>query len=253
MQKIEILGISFDNVTMDEAVSLALSYAEKGAQATVVTPNAEILQLCASFDEVKNAVRAADIVLPDGEGALWAARRLGSPLKQKVAGVEFGTELLKKASENGKSVFLLGGKEGVAAKAAEELTRRFPKLSIVGIENGYFEKCGEENERVISKINESGADILYVCLGAPAQEKWVLHNKSALHSPKIIACLGGSLDIYAGVSKRAPRIFIKMRAEWLWRVIRQPSRIGRLARLPMFMISVNRYKRKYKLKARSTK
>jgi N-acetylglucosaminyldiphosphoundecaprenol N-acetyl-beta-D-mannosaminyltransferase len=248
MQKIQILGVSFDNVTMKEAVSLAFSYIENGTQAAVVTPNAEILQLCLESEDVKRSVCAAEIVLPDGEGALWAAKKLGSPLKQKVAGVEFGMELAKKAAENGKSIFLLGGKEGVAQKAGEELLIKFPTLKIVGSESGYFDKTGEENARIIDLINKSGADILYVCLGAPMQEKWIFDNRSILTSPKLMVCLGGSLDIYSGEAKRAPEIFIKMRIEWLWRFLRQPSRIGRMMKLPKFMISVNKYKRKYKSK-----
>jgi N-acetylglucosaminyldiphosphoundecaprenol N-acetyl-beta-D-mannosaminyltransferase len=248
MQKIQILGVSFDNVTMEEAVSLAFSYIENGTQAAVVTPNAEILQLCLESEDVKRSVCAAEIVLPDGEGALWAAKKLGSPLKQKVAGVEFGMELAKKAAENGKSIFLLGGKEGVAQKAGEELLIKFPTLKIVGSESGYFDKTGEENARIIDLINKSGADILYVCLGAPMQEKWIFDNRSILTSPKLMVCLGGSLDIYSGEAKRAPEIFIKMRIEWLWRFLRQPSRIGRMMKLPKFMISVNKYKRKYKSK-----
>lgn len=248
MQKIQILGVSFDNVTMKEAVSLAFSYIENGTQAAVVTPNAEILQLCLESEDVKRSVCAAEIVLPDGEGALWAAKKLGSPLKQKVAGVEFGMELAKKAAENGKSIFLLGGKEGVAQKAGKELLIKIPTLKIVGSESGYFDKTGEENARIIDLINKSGADILYVCLGAPMQEKWIFDNRSILTSPKLMVCLGGSLDIYSGEAKRAPEIFIKMRIEWLWRFLRQPSRIGRMMKLPKFMISVNKYKRKYKSK-----
>lgn len=246
MQKIEIMGIPFDNVTMKEAVELAFSFIEKGEQALAVTPNAEILELCLKHEDVKKAVLSAEIILPDGEGALWAAKKLASPLKQKVAGVEFGLECVRKASESGKSLFLLGGKPGIAEKAAEALKSRFKSLEIAGTANGYFDKTGKENAAILAKINESGADILFVCLGAPAQEKWVCENRASLKSPKLIACLGGSLDIYSGAAKRAPKIFIRMRAEWLYRLLREPKRIGRMMNLPKFMLSVCKYKRNLK-------
>lgn len=246
MQKIEIMGIPFDNVTMAEAQRLAFSHIEEGRQALAVTPNAEILELCIKHEDVKKAVLSAEIILPDGEGALWAAKKFGTPLKEKVAGVEFGMECARRAAESGKSLFLLGGKEGVAAAAAEALTKRFPSLKIAGTLNGYFKRTGEENRAVISKINESGADILFVCLGAPAQEKWVYENRAAISAPKLIACLGGSLDIYSGTVKRAPKFFIRMRVEWLYRLLKEPARIGRMMNLPKFMISVCKYKRNLK-------
>ncbi len=241
MRKINILGIHFDNVTKNEATDLAFSYIENGTQALVVTPNAEILELCLETPEVKKAICSAEIILPDGEGALWAAKKLGTPLREKVAGVEFGAEIARRAAECGKSLFLLGGKAGVAQEAAEKLALRFPTLKIAGVRDGYFKREGEENATVLAQINASGADILFVCLGAPAQEMWVYENRKALTVPKLIACLGGSLDIYAGKKCRAPRLFIKMRAEWLYRLLREPRRIGRMMRLPKFMISIRKY------------
>jgi len=245
MQKIKIMGIPFDNVDLAEAVELAFSFAKSGKQALAVTPNAEIMELCFGHNDVKDAVLSAEIILPDGEGVLWAAKKLGTPLKQKVAGVEFGLECAHRAALENKSVFLLGGKAGVAEKAAKELKKRFEGLKIAGVCDGYFERHGKENVAVIEKINNSGADILFVCLGAPVQEIWVRANRSAF-SPKLIACLGGSIDVYAGKAKRAPRAFIRMRAEWLFRILCEPRRIVRAAALPKFIISVYKYKRKLK-------
>lgn len=245
MQKIKILDIPFDNITRDEAPLLAFSGLQNGVQTLVVTPNAEIAQLCTENESVKNAVCSADIILPDGEGIVLASKALGKPLKEKVAGVEFGMECVRLAAERGYSLFLLGGKEGIAQKAASELQNRFSALKIAGTHNGYFKKDGEETERVIADINASGADILFVCLGAPAQEKWACANKKAL-SPKLIACLGGSLDIYSGNAKRAPKIFIKLKLEWFWRFLKEPSRLPRMMKLPKFLHTVKRYKKSQK-------
>lgn len=246
MEKTEIFGIQFDNVTLSEAAELAMSYVEKGEQALAVTPNAEIMQASLDDENVKKALLSAEIVLPDGEGVVWAAKKLGSPLKQKVAGVEFGMECARICAEKGYSMFLLGGREGVAENAAKKLCFLYPKLNIIGVENGYFKKDGAENEALTDRINKSGTDVLYVCLGAPAQEKWVYQNRKKLKSVRLIACLGGSLDIYAGTAKRAPRLFISLRLEWLYRLLRQPSRAKRMTNLPRFMISVYKYKRKLK-------
>jgi len=245
MQKIEIMGIPFDNVTLSGATDLALEFIKRGEQVLAVTPNAEIIELCLHNAEAKNAVLSAEMILPDGEGALWAAKKLGTPLREKVAGVDFGIECAGRAAAEGKSLFLLGGKEGVAEKAAASLLARFPRLRIVGTESGYFIRDGAENTAVVKKINESSADILFVCLGAPAQEIWASRNRASL-SPKLIACLGGSLDVYAGEAKRAPKAFIKLRIEWLWRILREPKRIARAAALPKFMVSVYKYKGKLK-------
>lgn len=246
MQKIEIMGLPFDNVTLGEAVSLAFEFINLGKQALAVTPNAEITELCLENEEVKRAVLSAEILLPDGEGVLWAAKKFGTPLKEKVAGVDFGFECARRAAEEGKSIFLLGGKEGTAEKAAENLLSRFPALKIAGMQSGYFSRDGKENTSVINKINESRADILFICLGAPAQEIWAARNRASLSAPKLIACLGGSVDVYAGNAKRAPKIFIKMRAEWFYRIMREPKRIVRAAALPKFIISVYKHKRKLK-------
>lgn len=249
MNKIKILDIPFDNITKAEAPLMAFSRLEQGLSTLVVTPNSEIAQLCFEDERVKRAVCSADIILPDGEGVVLASKKIGSPLKEKVAGVEFGMKCAELAAQKGYSLFLLGGKEGIAQKAGEELQKRFPLLKIAGTRNGYFDKNGSENEKVVAEINNSGADILFVCLGAPSQEKWASANKDAL-SAKLIACLGGSLDIYSGNSKRAPRLFIRLKLEWFWRLLKQPSRLPRMMNLPKFLHTVNKQQ---KLLKRGTK
>ena len=249
MQKIKILDIPFDNITKKEAPELAFSRISAKKKTVVVTPNAEIAQMCAEDENIKKVVCSADMILPDGEGVVLASKKLGTPLFEKVAGVEFGMDCVSLAAERGYSLFLLGGKEGVAEKAASELCSHFPALRIAGVRNGYFDRDSKENEYVLNQINKSGADILFVCLGAPTQEKWAAENRDKL-SPLLICCLGGSLDIYSGNVKRAPKLFIKLRLEWFWRLLKEPTRIGRMMNLPKFLHSVNKYK---KLQKRGTK
>lgn len=250
MDKSKIFDIPIDNITKEEAVNMAVSRIEAGIFTIVVTPNAEIIKKCIDDENVKKAITSAHMILPDGDGTLWAAKELGVPLKEKVAGVEFGKNLIKEAAKKGFKLFLLGGKPGVAEKAAENLKKEYPNLAICGFSDGYFGKSGIESDKMIKKINDSKADILYVCLGAPAQEIWVYENREKLSSVKLVACLGGSLDIYAGTVKRAPALFVKLKLEWVWRLLKQPTRIGRMMNIPKFMIYVKKYKKQMKKESR---
>ena len=235
MKKTKIRGLAFDNVTMEEALSLASRTLKQNTQIAVFTPNAEIAQLAAENEEVRKLLNRADILLPDGAGILLAAQIAKTPLIQQVAGVDFGEKILELAARDGYPVFFLGGKPGIAALAAEKQKEKRPLLSVVGTHDGYFEKSGVENDSVLRAINESGANILFVCFGAPAQEKWIDENKAKLPRVRLLMGLGGSLDIYAGAVKRAPAFFIRARLEWLYRLWQEPKRLGRMMKIPKYI------------------
>ncbi len=236
MKKTNIRGIFFDNIDMWEAVLKAEDALSGDKTVTVFTPNAEIAQMAAENEDLKKILNRADILLPDGAGVVLASRILKTPLTEKVAGVEFGEHVLALAAKNGYSVYFLGGKQGVAELAARKMEEKYPSLSVVGTHNGYFQKEGAENDAVIEKINQSGAEIVFVCLGAPAQEKWIDKNKKSLTNARLLAGLGGSLDVYAGIVRRAPKIFIKMHLEWFYRLLKEPKRIGRMMKLPKYIV-----------------
>lgn len=235
MKKVKIRGLIFDNVSMKEAISLAMRAWEEEKTLCIFTPNAEIAQLAAENREILNLLNRADILLPDGAGILLAAKIVKTPLRQKVAGVDFGECILKLASQNGYPVFFLGGKPGIASHAAEKQKEKLPSLSVVGTHDGYFEKTGTENAAVLRQINESGASILFVCFGAPAQEKWIDENKARLPNVRLFMGLGGSLDIYAGEVKRAPSFFIHTGLEWFYRLLQEPKRFRRMMKLPKYI------------------
>ncbi len=243
MEKINIRGLDFSNITRVEAAALAAAALSKDSVTTVFTPNAEIAYNASRDEEFMKILQSADILLPDGAGIIKASNILGTPLREKVAGVDFGTDVAKICAENGYSVFLLGGKPGVADAAAEKLTERFPGFEIVGTNNGYFDKIGAENDGVIEKINASRADVLYVCLGSPAQEKWANENNEKLKYVKLILCIGGSVDVYAEKAKRAPGFFIKTNTEWLYRLIKEPKRFGRMLAIPKYLRDTRKYKK----------
>lgn len=232
-KRTDVLGIGFDSLTMDEAVSSAmmLIHCKKGAY--VVTPNPEIVMLCREDPELESAVENADMVLPDGIGIVYGAKILGTPLKQKLPGIDFIQELFSKMAEKQMSVFLFGAKPGVAELAAENLKTRYEGLRIAGTNDGYF----TDDAPIIEKINAASPDLLLVCLGAPKQELWMRDNLKNLNVG-LMAGLGGSLDVFAGVAERAPENWQKLGLEWLYRLKSDPSRAGRMTNLPKFGFAV---------------
>jgi N-acetylglucosaminyldiphosphoundecaprenol N-acetyl-beta-D-mannosaminyltransferase len=231
--KIDVLGVEFDNVTMDEAVSRGAELLEGEKAAYVVTPNPEIVWLCRDDDKLKNIVNNAALCLPDGIGVIYGAKILGRPLKSKIPGIDFISALFEKAAPENKTVFLLGAKPGVAEKAAKTLEERYPGLKVCGTADGYF----KDDEPIIDEINALAPDILLVCLGAPKQEYWMADNAERLNV-KLMAGLGGSLDVFAGTVERAPEKWQKHGLEWLYRLKKEPKRIKRMIKLPLFIFAV---------------
>ena len=241
--RICVRGVFFDNVTLDEAAQLLRAAArENRSGVSVFTPNSEIVQLCIEDASLRDTINAGGLIVPDGIGVIKAARILGTPLKGKVAGVDLGRRVMAFAAEEGFPVALVGGKPGVAEEAAAAMQAAYPGLSVCLTVDGYFKKEGEENEAVLSRIRESGARIVFVCFGAPAQEKWIAANRDKLPVVNLLLGLGGSLDVYSGRVKRAPAIFVRLGLEWLYRLLKEPKRIGRMMNLPKFYFGTWQYK-----------
>ena len=229
----DIMGVPFDNVTMDEALDRAEILIENPGCSLCVTPNAEIVYEAMDDPELRAVLSSADMVLPDGAGVVLAAKILRTPLKEKVAGIEFGTHLMERLAGTDRTVFFLGGKPGVAETAAEKMQAQFPGLKVCGVRDGYFQEDGP----VIEAVNNASPDVLFVCLGAPKQELFMARHRETLKA-SFAAGLGGSLDGFAGNVKRAPRWMIRSNLEWLYRLAREPWRLGRMMRLPKFMLRV---------------
>ena len=228
----DILGVAFDNVTMAEAVDRAMALLEREGPHLVVTPNAEIVQQARSDPEFAALIAQADLVLPDGVGVVYASKILGRPLKGRVPGVDFAGALMDRMAKSSKRLFLLGAKPGVAEEAARRLTAQHPGLTVCGVHDGYF----QEDVPVVQSIREAGADVVFVCLGAPKQEKWAAAHGGETGA-RLLVGLGGSLDVFAGQVDRAPESWQRLGLEWLYRTIRQPSRFKRVAKLPGFLLS----------------
>ena len=229
MEEIKLYGVKIDNVTKGEAVHRALR--ATGEPCVVFTPNAVMLERARKDTELSALLNRASLSLPDGAGVLWASKKMGTPLQERVTGIDFGSEILERAERSGLRVFLLGGAENVAERASENLRKKHPRLCICGTTWGYFHKTGEENARVISYIRACRPDVLFVCMGFPVQERWVMENLHYLTDIRVIACLGGSLDVWAGDLRRAPEWMSRTGMEWLWRMLRQPKRFAKLPKI----------------------
>lgn len=246
--KIEIAGLRYDNLTMRQARDRVLEYAKGGVEcdgerrcAMVVTPNAEIAQLCLERAEMRELFCGADLALADGSGVVLAGKILGKKLVGRVPGVDLAAEVLPECARRGYGVFLLGGAPGVAERAADKVIQTHPGLTISGTSDGFF----DDEDAVVRQIRESGARVVFVCLGAPKQELFIKNHRREVGAGVMLG-LGGTLDALAGDVKRAPKLFRRTGTEWLYRLIKQPSRIGRMLRLPKYIINVTAIRLKWR-------
>lgn len=237
--KVNVMGVLFDNVTMEQALEQGKALLASPGAKYCVTPNAEMVYEAMHNPDFAALLNQAALVLPDGAGAVLGAKILGTPLKEKVAGIEFAENLAKHLASTGESLYLLGGKPGVAELAGEKLKEKYPGLIVCGTADGYF----RDESAVVRAVNAAAPAVLFVCLGSPKQEKFMWDHQQELNCRLMIG-LGGSLDGFAGKVKRAPKWMIRMNLEWLYRLIKEPSRFGRMLRLPKFVLACKRQARK---------
>ena len=239
-----ILGVPVVPYTMDEAVTKLTQDTLQNKRNFVVTANAEIIMIAQDDKEYKTLLsETADLVLPDGAGTVWAGNYLGYSIPERVAGYDLYLRLLEEAASKKLPVYFFGGKPGIAELAAAEGKRRWPGLNVAGCRNGYF--SAEEEPEIIKGINHSGAAMLFAALGAPKQEKWLAKYREEL-TPCLLMGIGGSFDVLAGKVRRAPKWMQDARLEWFYRLVKQPSRFGRMLALPKFVIAVRSEKGKKK-------
>ena len=236
---IKILGVPVHPYTMKGAVEKILERLSQSKKTFVVTANAEIIMMGQSDDEYMEILNNAALVLPDGAGTVWAGRKLGYEVPERVAGYDLFLNLMTEAAQMKLKVFFFGSAPGVAEEAKQKCEILYPGVSIVGCRDGYFKE--EDNLAIVEEINNSGADLLFVALGAPKQEKWLAKFQDIL-KPSLLMGIGGSFDVVAGKMERAPKWMQDASLEWLFRLYKQPSRLGRMLVLPKFVIKVLRIK-----------
>lgn len=233
-KRLNILGVGVDTFNMKEATDFLMSAIEEDGLTSVYTPNSEIILHAYKNPDYCKVLNRAALVTPDGIGVVYASKILKRPLPERVSGFDLANELLKECAPLGKTLYLFGGKPGVADKASEKIKELYPGINVVGISDGYFD--AEKEKQIIADINEKSPDILFVCLGFPKQERWIDTHSDI--KAKIAMGIGGSLDVFAGEVKRAPKFFQKCGLEWFYRLIKQPSRFIRMLALPKFGLTV---------------
>lgn len=238
---IRILGVRVDEYDMQQSLDLIGAFvAQSGDELKqVVTINPEGVWLAHGDGELKRIIDDAALVTPDGNGVLWAARQLGTPIKERVAGIELLENICRRGAEEGWRIYLLGAKPGVADVAAQKLQEKYPGLQIVGCDNGYFR---DREEQAVSCVREAKADVLFAALGMPYQEHWLYDHRRELGC-KVAVGVGGSFDVLAGLVRRAPGLWQRLKLEWLWRLLSDPKRWRRYLVIPRYMRAVKKQAR----------
>ncbi|MCB0826901.1 MAG: WecB/TagA/CpsF family glycosyltransferase [Armatimonadetes bacterium] len=229
-ERISVLGIPVSNVNMDRAVDLIDQLVQSGDSHIVTTADSSGIVIAKSDPELTTIYKEASLVTPDSYGVVWGLKKAGIRA-DRVTGVDLVDRLFKLSAEKGYRVFLLGAEPGIADAAAERIRLLHPGINIVGTHHGYFPAT--DDEFVAQEVAPHKPDILIVAMGIPRQEKFITHTMPIIKA-KVGIGVGGTLDVYSGRAKRAPKLIQKMRMEWLWRVILNPKKLTKTMMLPRF-------------------
>jgi len=233
-RRVDILGVGFDRVALVDAVARIEQRLDSGERTFIITANPEFVMLCRQDREVAAIAEHADLVVPDGTGAVVASRLLGDPLPGRAPGRLLVDRLAALATERRLSLFLLGAGPGIAEGAAARLRARHPDLRVAGTYAGSADDDGD----VVPRVLAAAPDVVLVAFGMPKQERWIARNLTRLPSVRVAVGVGGSLDYLAGAAKAPPAIVHAIGLEWLWRLAREPQRWRRQRVLPLFAVLV---------------
>ncbi len=233
LRRFEILNIWVDELNMEQALDRVREFVEQGKNVqTVFASNPEKNYSVPKDDFLYDMFRKSDLLIPDGIGIVLAAKFLYGSRLERVPGCELMQNICAMSADRGYKIFIYGAKEDVNRAAVHTLTDRHPSIEIVGRQNGYLPES--EMNGLVERINESGAEILFLALGSPRQELWISKYRDQLHTVRVCQGIGGTLDVLAGTVKRAPQLFCRTGLEWLFRLISEPSRLKRQMILPLF-------------------
>ncbi len=232
---ITLLGVKIHRVDMSATLALIREYIASGKPHIIVTADASSVVRAQNDAEFQYLINAANLVTPDGFGVIKAADMLGTPLIERVSGVEIAKELCRMSAEEGFSVYFLGAAPGVAELAAQNLKKRFPALQVAGVHDGYFD--ASKDSEIVAQVKASGAHALLVAMGIPRQEKFIYENMQKL-GVCVAMGVGGSFDVFSGKVKRAPEWYQKHGLEWFYRLVKDPTKIKKAATLPKFAAMV---------------
>lgn len=237
----KMLSVKISTYSKRQILKIISQRLKQKNQTVIFTPNPQMLLGAQKSQYEKILLNSADINIPDGIGIVIASRLLGGKIQNRISGIELANDILHIAQKQGYNVFLLGAEKGIAKKAKKNLKSHFPALNICGTHHGYFSE--NENSKIIELIRKSKADIIFVCMGYPMQEKWINENAHLLPTVKLLMGLGGTLDVWAGKTKRAPVLFQALCLEWLFRTLKEPKRARIFLDIPVFLIKVLKEKK----------
>ena len=230
LNKEEILGIKVLNTSYKDLRTNIEKDINSNKKSFIVAINPEKILKARENAELKKLLNDADYQIPDGIGVVYASKLKKGKIKSRITGIDCMEMLCDLANEKGYKIFLYGAKSDVIIEAKKKLENKYQNIKIVGIIDGY-----EKNqEKIVEKINKSKADIIFVALGSPKQENWIIENKDKL-CVKIFQGVGGSFDVISGNIKRAPKWMQKAGLEWLYRLMKEPKRIFRQIKLVKFL------------------
>lgn len=241
-ESLELLGVRVDCVDQYEALARVGHLMDTPGLSQIVTLNPEYVMHARNKPDLLSIINSSDLSVPDGIGIVWGARLSGKRLHRRVTGTGLLPEICRLSAHKNLSLFLLGGRPGVAEIAAEELTSRFPALEIAGTSD--HDPGPESDIAIVEKINLSGAKVLAVAYGCPKQDYWIDRNRQSLTTVRVAIGVGGAFDFISGEVPRAPRWLRQAGMEWLYRLYQEPSRVGRMLALPRFGWLVIRERRK---------
>lgn len=234
-EAVAVLGCRVHCVDMEQALTCAEAFIADREPHHIVTADASAIVIAQRDPEFRSIINTADLVVPDSNGVVWACRRLGYPIRQRVPGVDLMDRLCQLGARRGYSAFLFGSQPGVAEEAASRLQTAHPGLRVAGTMHGYI--APDEEPALLRQIAESRPDMLFVALGIPRQEKWIRRHQQELGVPLAVG-VGGSFDCLSGRVKRAPVWFQRHGLEWAYRLMRNPRKVPKVATLPRFVLMV---------------
>lgn len=234
---VTIFGVPFSKRGMQETVQYLTNVISTRKPHQVITANPIMVMAALEDPAYKQMMQQAELIVPDGSGVVWASRVGGDPLVERVAGYDLLHELMKQGERHRWKVYLLGASPEVVQETAKRLKAQYPGTEIVGYRDGYFGM--EQDDEVIAEIRKTSPDLLFVARGADTQEPWIAKYKDRLAIPVMMG-VGGSFDVISGRTKRAPKVFQKLRLEWLYRLLKEPTRFRRMLALPKFVVRVLR-------------
>lgn len=232
-----ILGVQVNTENYDELIPKVFRNIEDKKKSLVVAINPEKLMKAKEDPELKALLNRAEFQIPDGIGVIIASKLKKGSIASRITGIDMMDRIVREAARTGRAVFLYGAKPGVADKAAQQLKQTYPDLIVAGTQDGYE----SDSSKVLDTINKAQPDILFVAMGSPKQEQWIEQHRDNLY-PMLFQGVGGSFDVLAGNVKRAPAAFQRFGAEWLYRLLKEPSRLKRQMNLPKFLFEVFKQK-----------